>query len=106
MKSLIGNTELFYTSNRLGDSVPSLYSARVDWHNIVSPLDYSIELSADDIQLPGKINPGAFTTLLYGNMKSLEKTVSEERTTCRGNGAIAIHANFIGPAPRKPIPEV
>ena len=38
VKSLIGNTKLVHTPNRLGDSAP-LYSARVDWHSTVSPLD-------------------------------------------------------------------
>ena len=36
-KSLIGNTELVHTPNRLGDSVLPLHSARVDCHSTVSP---------------------------------------------------------------------
>ena len=36
VKSLIGHTKLVHTPNRLGDSAPSLYSARVDWHSTVS----------------------------------------------------------------------
>ena len=34
VKSLIGNTKLVQTPHRLGDSAPSLYSARVDWHRL------------------------------------------------------------------------
>ena len=72
VKSLIGNTKIVHTPNRPRDSAPSQYSARVDWHSTVSPLDYQIEFSADDIPLPGNIYPGAFTTYLYSNIKNLE----------------------------------
>ena len=107
VKSLIGGTELVHTPNRLGDNFPSLYSARVDRHSTVSPIDYLIELSADGIPLPGNIYPGTFTTLLYGNtcIENLHNTVRGERTFHRVNG-IAIQANLIGPAPRRPIPDV
>ena len=40
VKSLMGGTELVHTPNRLGDNVHSLYSASVDRHSTVSPLDY------------------------------------------------------------------
>ena len=103
VKSLIGNTKLVHTPNGLGDSAPSLYSAGVDWHSTVSPLVYKIELSADDIPLPGNIYPGAFTTLLYGNIKHLEKTASGE--TSHVVNDIAFQANFNGPECRQPIPE-
>ena len=103
VKSLIGNTKLVHTPNGLGDSALSLYSAGVDWHSTVSPLDYKIELSADDIPLPGNIYPAAFTTLLYGNIKHLEKTASGE--TSHVVNDIAFQANFNGPECRQPIPE-
>ena len=107
MKSLIGGTELVHTPNRLGDNVPSLYSARVDRQSTVSPIDYKIELSADGIPLPGNIYPGTFITLLYGNtcIGNLQNIASGERTSHRVNG-IAIQANLIGPAPRRPIHDV
>ena len=107
VKPLIGGTELVHTPNRLGDDVPSLYSARVDRHNTVSPLNCYIELSADGIPLSRKIYPDTFTTLLYGNtcIENLQNTVSGERSSHKVNG-IANQANLIGPAPRWPIPDV
>ena len=107
VKSLIGGTELVHTPNRLGDNVPSLYSARVDRYSTVFPLDYYIELSADGILLPGNIYPVTFTTFLYGNtcIENLQNKVSGDRTSHRVNG-IAIQGNLIGPAPRQPIPDV
>ena len=62
-----------------------------------------IELSADDIPLPGNIYPGAFTTLPCGNIKNLEKTASGE--TSHWVNDITIQVNFNGPECRQPIPD-
>ena len=40
VKSLIGNTKQVHTPSRLGDSAHTLYSAKLDRHSAVSPLDY------------------------------------------------------------------
>ena len=59
-----------------------------------------LELSVDDVPLPGDIYPFVFTTLAWNNIDRLEETVSGEGTSQRVND-IAMQKKIVGPMPEQ-----
>uniref|UniRef100_UPI00358FD6F1 uncharacterized protein isoform X1 n=1 Tax=Myxine glutinosa TaxID=7769 RepID=UPI00358FD6F1 len=101
IKSLTGNIELIHTLNRFGHSVSYSQVEEIDTALCLQKM----ELSRDDIPLPGNIYPGVFTTLAWDNIDRLEETISGEGTSHRVNG-IAVQTTFIGPTLQRVMPVV